>query len=207
MANWATVSYAIEGPEETLQLIYRAIKEHSTQEGSSDNWEGNILNELGIEWEKREVHEEGNTITSSGLYMRGFISDIECIEYDEHANALRFDAEEAWGITDFRAALKSKFPDITVYWIVEEPGMEIYATNDKEGEYFPERYWVDTAIDDVYNSEYFEDEEGVYEWLNKLTNGKIKSEEDVEKFNTTHEESGDDCENFVYIHEFDIVEE
>lgn len=205
MANWASTSYVIEGPKETLQLIYHAIKEHPVQEGSSDNWEGNILHALGIEWEKREIHEEGNEIHFSGLYMRGFI-DIEMAMYDENLSILRFGAEEAWGITDFRIALKSKFPDIKVYFIVEEPAGEIYATNDKEGKYFTERYFVDTAIDNIYNFEYFSNEEDMWKWLDEWTNGRVKSKEDVGKFNDHYEDSGTDDENFIHIYEFAIVE-
>jgi fibro-slime domain-containing protein len=103
----------------------------------------------------------------------------------------------------FTRYLKHKFPDIKVYWIVEECGFEIYCTNDKEGKYFPERFWVDTCIDGSYNSEYFETKEQVYEWLNKLTLGRVKCEEDVTNFNADYENDGAD-ENFIYVHEFDI---
>jgi hypothetical protein len=82
----------------------------------------------------------------------------------------------------------------------------VFCTNDREGKYFPERYWVDTAIDGIYNSEYFETEEQVYKWLDKLTYGKVKCEEDVEKFNADYEDSGTDDKNFIYIHEFKIEE-
>lgn len=47
MANWAFTEYAIEGPKETLQKIEQAILHHDMEEGSSKDWEGNILNAFG----------------------------------------------------------------------------------------------------------------------------------------------------------------
>jgi hypothetical protein len=97
------------------------------------------------------------------------------------------------------------FSEIKVYWIVEESGCEVYCTNDKKGKYFPERYWVDTAQDDIYDSEYFSTEEAMYKWLNEKYG--VKSKEEVEAWNADYEATGDECENFIYIHEFDIDEE
>lgn len=102
--------------------------------------------------------------------------------------------------------MEKQFPDIKVYWIVEESGCEVYCTNDREGKYFPERYWVDTCIDGIYNSEYFKTEEQVYVWLDKLTYGRVKCEEDVEKFNADYEDSDASDKNFIYIHEFEVTE-
>ena len=76
----------------------------------------------------------------------------------------------------------------------------------RKGTYFPERYWVDTAQDDVYQSEYFKTEEAIYKWLSEITNGRVKSKEDVEEFNSDYEDSGTDDENFIYIHKFEIEE-
>ena len=51
MANWASSSYVIEGPAKTLKKIYKAIKHPVVQEKSSEDWEGNVLLTLGINWE------------------------------------------------------------------------------------------------------------------------------------------------------------
>ena len=199
MANWASTSYAIEGPKETLQRIYNAIQHHPVEEDSSDAWEGNVLAALGIEWERRELNSE--TLKPSGYYMRGFISDDPWWDDNE---SLRFDAEEAWGVTDFYVVLEKNLPDIKVFYVVEEPGEGIYATNDKEGKYFPDRYYVDTCINDNYQSEYFIEEKRVYEWLSYLTYGKVRTPEDVDSFNDKADEEISD--DFIYVHEFKIVE-
>ena len=102
--------------------------------------------------------------------------------------------------------LEQKFPDIKVYWIVEESGCVVYATNDKEAKYFKDRFWVDTCINNNYQSDYFQFESSVYKWLHDITDGKVSSAEDVEKFNSDHEDAGDDDKNFINIHPFKVVE-
>lgn len=189
MANMASVSYRIEGPKEILEKIKDAIvmampdKKHWTEYRACEI--------LGFSYE---------TIDKASL--GGEISE----EPSLGENTLEFYAEERWGLQDFAELLEKHFPDIKVYWTVEECGMEIYCTNDKEGKYFPERYWVDACIDSIYNSEYFKTKKDAYEWLDKLTYGRVKSEEDAEEFNADYEDAGTDCENFIYIHEFEVVE-
>ena len=193
MANWAYTDYVIEGPHETIAKIYEAIKNPDKSEGD-EGWEGGVLKALDITWEDRKPD-------GSGLYMRGFIQD----EPSLGDNTLEFYAEEAWGATDFNEALEGAFPDIKVFYKVEEEGECIYATNDKEGKYFSDRFYVDTAINDEYDSEYFSTEDAMWHWLNEKVPGLI-TKEAVEKWNEQHEEACDDDENFIYIHEFKIID-
>ena len=184
MANMASVAYAIEGPEESLKWIQQAIKA-AIESKESFYKEYLACKNLGFTDAELE-----------NIRLGGEISDVP--ELDN--KALRFWAEERWGLQDFNELLEHKFPEIKVYWIVEECGCEVYATNDKEGKYFPERYWVDTCINGEYQSEYFITEKGVYDWLSEITEGRIKDKEEVEEFNDESEDSDD----FIYIHEFDI---
>ena len=191
MANIASVAYAIEGPKETLQKINEAIVAATH---ADDN-----RYELykAAEYLKLPII-EGKT------RLGGEITEEPT--WDENTGALRFWSEERWGLQDFEELLRQKFSDIKVYWVVEESGCEVYVTNDKEGKYFPERYWVDTAQDDIYQSEYFKTEEAMYKWLSEITNGRVKSKEDVETFNSDYEDSGAEDENFIIIHEFEVVD-
>ena len=68
MPNWASTSYAIEGPEEVLQKIKQAVLHPVVTEGSDETWEGNVLKTLGIEWVGRNQDRE------HGKYMRGFFN-------------------------------------------------------------------------------------------------------------------------------------
>ena len=207
MVNWAITDYVIEGPKEILKKIYDAIKHHDVQKDSSDNWEGNILNALGIKWEERKMEQKGNQVKFSGYYLRGFISEIDDIEFNSEKDiALRFYAEEAWGKTDFNILLEQTFPDIKVYWVVEEESEDIYATNDKEGKYFTDRYYVDTCIDGNYEAEYFSKEDSMYKWLSHITGGRVKNLQDVEDFNADYEDSDGCDENYIEIHKYDVCD-
>jgi hypothetical protein len=198
MANWACTDYAIEGSKESLHKIYNAIMNPDIEEDSDKSWEGNVLRALDITWER-------DLKNIRGKYMRGFIRDAECIEFNvEKDDNLRFWAEEAWGLTDFYVALEEKFPDIKVYWIVEEIDGDVFATNDKEGKYFSTRFFVDTCIEGDYQSDYFTSEESVYKWLSDITDGKVTNEKEVNAFNDKHEEAETDEENFIYIHKYSI---
>ena len=189
MANMASVAYAIEGKEESLVEILGAIclAIHS----NNNHWEEyqTCIN-LGFTEEELEDERLGGEIEDEPTFDNG---------------VLRFYAEERWGLQDFEELLRQNFPDIKVYWTVEECGCEVYCTNDKEGKYFPDRYWVDTAQDDIYQSEYFKTEEDMYKWLSEKYG--VKSKEEVETWNQDYEATGDECENFIYIHEFDVVED
>ena len=190
MPNWAFTDYAIEGPKETLQKIEQAVLHHDVEENSAEDWEGNVLIALGITW-NRGGPDEG------GKYMRGFIRDAP--HWCNDNKTLSLFAEEAWGVTDFNEVLEENFPDIKVYWSTEESNEGIYATNDKEGKYFPDRFFVDTCINDNYATDYFLTKEDAYQWLSKLM-GKEMDETEVEKFN---ELCGED--DFIYVHEFKVV--
>lgn len=120
MANWASTSYAIEGSKSDLEKVFNAIdgfvkgKMKPVAENAANEWEGNVLVALGAT--KEQVEES---------YLRGFIE-----EYELDEKALRINAEEAWGATDFRHVLGKLMPDLTIYYIVEEAGYEVFATND-----------------------------------------------------------------------------
>ena len=196
MANWAYTNYVIEGPHETLEKIEKAIVHHPVEEGSSDDWEGNVLRALDIDWEP-------NTPDGKGYYMRGFIQEEPWWDGD----TLRFYAQEAWGATDFHKVLEKNLPDIKVFYSVEEEeGGDVYATNDKEGKYFPERYYVDTCIDGNYQSEYFTTEEDIYKWLKEITKGRVTDKKSVDDFDSDYEDSEAYDENYINIHEFAIVD-
>ena len=191
MANWAYTDYVIEGPKETLEKIHDAILHCEIQENSSEGWEGNVLMHLGITWDRDKK------------YMRGFIQK-DTVDLTD--TTLSFGAEEAWGATDFHEMLQIGIPDIKVYYRVDEPDDAVYATNDKEGKYFTERYFVDTCIDGNCESEYFTTEEEAYKWLSHITQGRVHNFEELDQFNDDYEDTEYADENWIRIYEFDIVD-
>lgn len=198
MANWAITNYVVEGPEEVLHRIHEAILHHDIEASSSEDWEGNILNALGIEWERHVVHRrDDGKIDVSGYYMRGFI-DVNSVDMTD--DSLSFDAEEACGVTGFYEVLEKNLP-VKVYWMTEESLMEVYQTNDVEGKYFPERYCVSACIDGEYYDDYFVSKKQMLDCINDITEGSVNTEQQIEEFNDSHE----DEDNYIYFHEFDIV--
>lgn len=110
--------------------------------------------------------------------------------------------EEAWGTTDFRHILKKLMPELTIYYIVEEPGFEVYATNDADGKYFTERFNVDACVDGHDYWEYFQEEKETMDYVASLLKKDNITEADIEQWNKEHEEEGD----FIHVHEFEVVE-
>lgn len=165
MANWATTSYRIENKLENLQELHNLCKAFLNkerpvmEEGASEEWEGNIILALGID-------------KGSG-YLRGFIQECELED-----GVLRIEANEAWGATDFRHLLEGHYEDMKVYYIVEEEGCEVYATNDVEGKYFSYRFAVDSCVEGEDEFEYFKTEAEALQYIaGRLNRNSISVEE------------------------------
>lgn len=192
MANWASTSYRIEGSKENLKKVYNVIDEFMSERRkpvevkTSSEWEGNIIRALGATDEQMKNN-----------YLRGFIE-----EYEMDGDIIRIEAEEAWGTTDFRHVLSQLMPELTIYYIVEEPDCEVYATNDADGKYFPERFYVNAYVNGDYRSEYFETEEQAMTYVANLLGKEKVNKNELENWNECHEED----DNFICIHEFEIVE-
>ena len=186
----ASVAYAIEGSEKSLEEILRAIYFATTEEKYWTEYEACI--NLGLTKEELEDKK-----------LRGEISDAPTLEN----GVLRFYAEERWGLQDFEELLRQKFPDIKVYWTVEESGCDVYCSNDKEGKYFPDRFYADICVDGDYYSEYFVSEDSLFKWLSNITHREINSFDDIEEFNSNYEGSCEDDENFINVHIFDVDED
>ena len=186
----ASVAYAIEGSEKSLEEILRAIYFAMTNEKYWTEYEACI----NLGFTEKELDDKR---------LGGEISDAPTLEN----GVLRFYAEERWGLQDFEELLRQKFPDIKVYWTVEESGCDVYCSNDKEGKYFPDRFYADICVDGDYYSEYFVSEDSLFKWLSNITHREINSFDDVEEFNSNYEGSCEDNENFINVHIFDVDED
>ena len=191
MANWASTSYRIEGSKSDLERVFGVIDDFikgrvaSTREDATADWEGNIVKALGAMDEEIDNN-----------YLRGFIQD-----YELDGDTIRIEAEEAWGATDFRHVLGKLMPNLTIYYIVEEAGYEVFATNDTDGKYYPERYLVDAYVKDADYYEFFETEKQMKSFVSSLLEKKDFTEEDIEAWNEEHE----DDDSYINVHEFKYV--
>ena len=78
----------------------------------------------------------------------------------------------------------------------------MFATNDIDGKYFPERYLVDAYVKDADFYESFETKEQVKGFVSSLIGKEDFTDEDIEAWNEEHE----DDDSYIYIHEFQYVE-
>ena len=183
MPNWAYTDYVVTGDNEKVEQFFdmlNRLNERKRPLRRSDFgklWLGNIVLLLGKHWKD--------------VYCRGSIQSYQK-SFDNEK--LLLTVLSAWGeMNEVRELLQQKFPSVKVYYYVEEPGMEIYSTNDQEGKHFPSRFVV---YSDEEGTEYFNCIEDVAEYLARL-GVQVKSdstaeecEEAVKQWQNTHPDGG-----------------
>ncbi len=81
-----------------------------------------------------------------------------------------------------------------------------YYTNDIEGRYYPDRYIIDLSTDEgEWLTEYFEDLQSLYEWLEEIAGVPVHSEQDVQALKQKWEEINPNA--YISINEFKVVED
>lgn len=188
MANWASTSYRIEGKQDDLLQIYNLFiafdkgERKPWNEKTSEDWEGNIVWALGGDITK--------------YYLRGFIQTCEL-----ENGLLSIEAEEAWGASDFRKFLESHYEGMRVFYIVEEEGCEVYATNDTEGKYFNYRFMVNSCIDGNDEWEYFKTEQEALAYIAERLELDSITVSQLETWQENHENEDD----YICFNEYKIV--
>ena len=135
------------------------------------------------------------------VYCRGTITF-----YELEDDVLTLNTETAWAeMAETRHFIESCFPGMKIYYIEEESGCEIFNTNDLEGLFFKDRYYLD-GFDD---SEYFETLEEAAKYVKEIVGHDVeatfKAIEDA--LNAYMEEHEDDDDCYFYFHEFEVVDD
>ena len=133
MPNWASTAYVFKAKDqEQAKDLYDKIDSLSKMteplvpNGFGKLWMGCLVNLLGGDWDK--------------VYCRG-----EIIDYNLNGDLLSITCETAWGeMEEFRHFIEEKYPESKIFYQVEECGCEVYATNDTNGDYFSDRYCLDS---------------------------------------------------------------
>lgn len=185
MANWASVRYRIEGKQENIQEIYdkyQTLQSKKQSETGDDKliWESEIIEGLGIDCKDSS--------------LRGYV--LSC---DMSDDSMAIEAEEAWGLTDFRHLLESHYKDMNIYYMIEEPCCDVYVTNDSEGKYFPTRVVVDVHIKEMEEHKEFVDKKEALDYVAHTLKCDITTVEDVDKWNEEHED------DYIGFHEYEIM--
>jgi hypothetical protein len=85
-----------------------------------------------------------------------------------------------------------------------EPGCQWYGTNDKEGKYFPERYYLDS----YEGTEMFNTIEEAAEYVSGIVNQKVEANmKAIEQALDNFEEENEDDDVFYSFHQIQVVDD
>ena len=194
MPNWCDTSYKCVGdPKEVRKLnsVLKYMEKRKTSilsNGFGKMWLGNLVYKLGGNWEE--------------LRCRGEITDFSL-----DSNVLTINQQTAWCEQEgVREIIEKSFPSIKVYYMEQESGCEVFCTNDASGEYFPERYFLDSYED----WEYFETIDDAAKFVSRIVGFEVEADinsidKALDDYVEKHEEENEDvCYSF---HEIKVVED
>ena len=194
MPNWASTAYVFKAKDqEQAKDLYEKIDSLSKMEeplvenGFGKLWMGCLVNLLGGDWDK--------------VYCRG-----EIIDYNLTDDHVSIECETAWGeMHEFRHFLEQQYPGSKIYYCVEESGNEVYATNDADGEFFPDRY----CLDSYDGLEYFETIEEAAKYIGEKIGKELTSDiEEIENAIDDYMEEHDNSdESWMSFHEFEVLDD
>lgn len=188
MPNWCISNHTIVGEEKELSELYSLMKGLEDMKtplvpnGFGSDWLGCLIVALGKKWEDYKC--------------RGYWC---CLE--RHKGSITFDTTTAWcPMNEVFDLLCEKFPSISHYYYAEEPGCCIYETNDTEGEYYPERFYVNICTSDETScSEYFEDIKDALKWIGEMEGHSFNTREEVKEYFKERSKENDNV--YCYIHD------
>lgn len=193
MPNWAECTYKCVGELKEVRSLHKVLKYIDKRKtsiiknGFGKWWLGNLVTKLGGDWEKYRC--------------RG-----EITYYELDGNILTICQNTAWCEQEgVREIIEERFPSVKVYYREEEPGCGVFYTNDASGEYFPERYYLDSYDDD---SEYFTTIEEAADYVSEIIGKKVRPDKNaIEEALDEYMEEQDDEDVWYSFHEFEVVDE
>ena len=194
MPNWASTAYVFKAKDqEQAKDLYDKIDSLSKMaeplvpNGFGKLWMGCLVDLLGGDWDK--------------VYCRG-----EIIDYNLTNDHVSISCETAWGeMEEFRHFIEEKYPESKIFYQVEECGNCVYATNDADGEFFKDRY----CLDSYGGLEYFETIEEAAKYIGEtigkeLTPDFAKIENTIDEYMEEHNNSD---ESWMSFHRFEVVDD
>ena len=188
MPNWCSTRYACTGDHNELQSLYERMnrlaqmKEPLKPNGFGTTWLGNLVEDLGVDFNNVKCRGSWN-----GLEMDGGV--------------LRFWTETAWyRCTEVEDLIKEKYPSIEIFFLCEEPGMCIYEKNTDV--YFDEEYIVDYSAGDRY---YLSEADALNE-LSEVFGIDFADIDEAMILVTEHNDNEDNDDDQIYVHKFELVD-
>ena len=187
MSNYCATYIRIVGLYKEMKLLYTVLD--WAKEKVPNGWIGEIGNLLGVV-----------DVIDGCAYRRGTKESVSCRSHIEQVN---FDETEvgisvgdAWAPQlAVYVMLQEKFaPHCKLLYVAEEPGCDLYATNDPD--------YIDKLIVDVEDGEslWYVDEEEAKKYLQDLLQSKSDSMEELADL------AYDDDTHYISIHKFDEVD-
>lgn len=171
MANICCSQYVVEGEMSELKDLYEKMK--SLEEGTApvvdaaegNTWVANLINLLGGDWENLEC---------GGSFYE--------VKLDEERGLLTYNIESKWiELEEVRDFISEQYPSLIIYFRAEEPGCDIFETNDLESKYF-ERHKVSYYNVDWERVElYFFTQEEMFAKMNELMDVNVGSIEEMQR--------------------------
>ena len=191
MANICDVCYKIVGDKKQVKEIYKTLKYMEKRKtpvvrnGWGKLWLGCLISKFGGDWEK--------------YTCRG-----EILDYYYEDDVLTINQETAWAEQEgVRIFLEQKFPEIKIFYSEEEPGFDVYNTNDADGTYFTDRYF----LDGYDQQEYYETIDQAVKDVSEIVGHPVEATvEDIQEALYEYIESQEDEDLFYSFHEFNITE-
>ena len=194
MPNWASTAYVFKGADENqakdlyekIDSLQKMTKPH-VPNGFGKLWLGCLVDLFGGDWNK--------------VYCRG-----EITSYGYEDNRVYLYCETAWGeMPEFRHFLEQQYPGSKVYYCVEECGNCVYATNDTDGEFFKDRY----CLDSYDGLEYFETIEEAAKYIGEIIGKDLKPdfakiENAIDDYMEEHDNSD---ESWMSFHKFEVLDD
>lgn len=195
MANTCFTTYKCvsENPKD-LKKLYRTLQYMDNRKTpvvtngwfNPKRWLGCLVKALGGDPKK--------------IYCRGEICD-----YELEDDVLTINMETAWSeMTETRHFIESVFPGMKIYYVEEECGCEIYSTNDADGLFFSDRYYLDS--DGAVDEHYFETIGELTEVISEIVGHAVgENFKECEKALEDHMEENPD--EWYSLHEFQVCDD
>ena len=194
MPNWCFSSVVIEGDKREIDVLecmlnrLSQMEEPAVKNDFGPNWLGCIIDKLGGDCQE--------------VRCRGTWSDLHRVS----DTTICLETETAWApCCETFNFICRQFPSMRYYYSSEEPSMGEFWTNDKEGKYFPCRYYVELCTpDELFGCEYFKTLDEALLWIREGYAKEVKTRQDVELLCERWEEESPDA--YCCLHEFQTDE-
>ena len=194
MPNWCTTEYKCVGDLNEVKALHKVLKYIDKRKTSI------VTNDFGKWW-------LGNLVTKLGGKWQDYPCRGKILSYSLDGDVLLITQMTAWCEQEgVRRLIQEKFPSIKVYYRVEEPGCEVFYTNDNTGRYFPEIYFLTSNEEDLYFKTIEEAAERVSEIVGYNVEATVAAiDEALNKYMELQNESSED---YVYygLYEFKVVD-